>query len=169
MITLETIEDEYQKALDECGGVIPFDKWSIRAKAIKLTRHKTKYGIATSRGEVFVSQAFINTTAINKLRNTLRHELAHLAVGLAHGHNRIFKQCARDFGAMNAVDPAEIQAMDKAIGYKWQLLAHLVNGHTVDMGRVHRRHKKYAAYIPRRRVFMTIKDVVVQRFEYVAA
>lgn len=169
MMTFEMIEDEYRQALEHCCRVKPLQQWSVQPTRIALTRHKTKYGIATSRGEVFVSQAFISTGAINKLRSTLRHELAHLAVGLVHGHNSVFKQCASAFGANDKVEPAEIQALDKAIGYKWLLRAHLVDGQTVDMGRVHRRHKKYAFYTPRRRVFMTIKDVVVQRFEYVAA
>ncbi|MFL0801978.1 MAG: hypothetical protein K6L80_16135 [Agarilytica sp.] len=167
-ISFDVIRDEYNNALEQCCAVLAKPKWVVQPSALELTRHKTKFGMASSKGVVYINSAFIGTQAINKLRNTLRHELAHLAVGLAEGHNAIFKHCAQVFGANRAVPQSEILAFEQSVGYKWQLIAHLVDGRTVEMGRVHRRHKKYSAYTHRRWRYMVIKDTAVLRFEYVA-
>ncbi len=168
IIDFDVICDEYTIALDHCRDELPECEWAIRPSGLELTRHKTKFGMASSRGVVYINSGFIGTPAITKLRNTLRHELAHLAVGLAEGHNAIFKHCACMFGVSKDVPKSEIQAFEQSVGYKWQLIAHLVDGRTVEMGRVHRRHKKYTAYTHKRWRYMVIKDTAVQRFEYLA-
>ncbi|MFL0804891.1 MAG: hypothetical protein K6L81_14335 [Agarilytica sp.] len=168
VIDLNVIHEEYDIALNHCRAVLSENKWVVQPAAIELTRHKTKFGMASSKGVVYVNVGFIGTHAISKLRNTLRHELAHLAVGLAEGHNAIFKHCALAFGVSKEVPKSEIQAFEQSVGYKWQLIAHLVDGRTVEMGRVHRRHKKYSTYTHKRWRYMVIKDTAVKRFEYVA-
>ncbi len=167
IIDFDVIREEYEAALTQCCSMLPLAKWVVQPTALALTRHKTKFGMASSKGVVYINSGFIGTFAINKLRSTLRHELAHLAVGLAEGHNAVFKHCAAVFGATKDIPKAEIHAFEQSVGYKWQLIAHLVDGRTVEMGRVHRRHKKYSAYTHKRWRYMMIKDTAVQRFEYV--
>jgi len=146
LITLETIKGEYNSALSMCKKILPIHKWVLNPKGVDLTRHKTKYGLATCDGMTLISRAFIGTSAINKLRATLRHELAHLAVGLNQGHNRTFKRWARRFGALDPVDRSETLSVLDNINYKYQVTAHLEDGTQRDLGGVHRKTRRYTDY-----------------------
>lgn len=167
-ISAQCIEDEYQLAIHACAHHFPVEKWSVKPVQLKLTNCKTKYGIASIDGTVYINSAFIGTSAINKLRNTLRHELAHLAVGISHQHDAVFRKCERLFGADVKVSPEEIAEFEKNIPHKWLLLAHLVNGKSTVLGGAHRKHKKYAKYRPNIFRALTIDGIKVDRFEYLS-
>ena len=165
MITIDKIENEYQTALQQCSALVPLTSWAHPPQSVGLTDHKTKYGMATHDGRVLISKAFLGTNAITKLRNTLRHELAHLAVGLRHGHNRVFKRCAILFNALQPVSKAELDAVHNNTTYKWKLIAHFFDGSSKDLGGVHRRSKRFSEY-PRNGRQMLVEGELVAKFEF---
>ncbi len=168
MVTIckRVIDREYQNALKECVEALPLDRWVVIPSTMKLTSCKTKYGIACSDGTIQINSAFIGTHAINQLRNTIRHELAHLAVGISQQHNAVFRQCERLFGARCVVGAEELVAFEKNVSHKWLLMAHLMNGRSIVLGGAHRRHKKYLHYKPNIFRKLTIEGVPVNSFEY---
>ena len=167
LITFELIKNEFEQALKECGDRIPVDKWVHRPIGVELTAHKTKYGMATPEGMTLVSEFFIGTRAINKLCQTIRHELAHLAVGLKQQHNYKFKRCASFFGAMDSVDDSEVSQILDNIGFKWSLVAHMLDGSTKVLGGVHRKTKRYTEY-PDNGLRLSIAGIDVVRFDFQA-
>ncbi len=168
MITLEHIQDEYAQALLDCFAILPQRRWALMPSGVALTTHKTKYGMANHTGKVFISHGFLNTTAFTKLRNTLRHELAHLAVGLRHQHDAVFRRCERAFGAKTPVPADEIEQVHSNVPYKWRLLAHLFDGSVRDIGGAHRRTKKYTEYRPQAHRFMSVDGEKIRHFEFIA-
>lgn len=165
IITKEHIEKEYLLAVAECTDIIPIDKWATYPSGVTLTKHKSKYGMACPAGYVYINQSFLNTTATNKLRATLRHELAHLAAGLKHHHNRLFQRFNHAFGGDKEVPQAEMDEIKNNIDYKWQLFAYLKNGEKVFIGNVHRKTKRYTDYDNSRRK-MNYKGLPIERFEF---
>ncbi|WP_018690941.1 hypothetical protein [Algicola sagamiensis] len=165
-ITQEIIQEEYALALADCAACIPLSRWKIKPKVLKLTKRKRVYGMATIHGEVLINEAFIGTTAINQLRKTIRHELAHLTVGLHHRHNHVFQQCAKRYGARDAVATEETLSFQANQTFKWQLMAHLENGEVRDLGGRHRRSKRYTHYPQKYERFLLDKSVIA-RFEYI--
>lgn len=167
MITFERIQHEYSAALKDCFAALPLRRWAIEPSGVDLTTHKTKYGIATHTGQVLISHGFLNTSALTKLHNTLRHELAHLAVGLRHQHNAVFRRCERNFGATMPVPADEIEQVHNNVPHKWRLLAHLYDGSVRDIGGAHRRTKKYTDYQPQTHRFMSVDGEKIRRFEFI--
>jgi len=167
MITLDTIHSEYQSALAECFDTFPKKRWPPPPEGLELTHHKTKYGIARSNGYIYISEAFVGTESINKLRNTIRHELAHLAAGLRHGHNSRFRKFEAMFNARRPVSRSELEAVHNNISYKWQLFAHLIDGRVIDIGKAHRKTKRFSQY-PLNGRRMIVEDTLVKYFEFVA-
>ncbi len=167
LITFDVIKREYRAALTECYALLPREHWAITPRDVGTTNHKTKYGLATCKGMVLVGEILIGTHAIISLRNTLRHELAHLAVGLEHKHDRVFRRCAAAFNANLPVSREEIKEIEANISYKWKLIAHMKNGTIRDLGGVHRRTKVYLEY-PRNGRRMTVDGELVTRFEFEA-
>lgn len=167
MIDFDCIQKEFQLALEECDQVFPIEQWPHAPNTVKLTRHKTKYGMASPNGEVYVSQAFIGTNSLNKLRATIRHELAHLAAGIRHQHDQKFRQFEAAFGGNKKASAEEIKAVHDNIPFKWQVIAHLENGVVKDIGGAHRRSKRFKEYSPSRFNFMTVDGIKVKHFEFI--
>lgn len=165
------IESNYLSLLDELSQLVPLKNWHIRPAGIGLTKHKTKYGIAYSDGRIEVSCHFIGTTARAKLAQTLRHEFAHLAVGVHHGHNGVFRRCERLFGARpTAQTKDEEPQLHQAIGYKYRLLATLEDGREIDVGGYHRRSRNYLDYPCKKRGYCyRVKGLKVTAFRYLSA
>lgn len=166
-ITQLYIKQSYAEILQHLCAVTALENWSIKPQKIMLTQHKTKYGMADLDGVVYVNQAFINSTAHRLLDATIRHELAHLCVGLKHGHNTVFKAKAKQFKATFGKHlKQESQQINQAIGFQYHLYAVLVNGEHVLIRKAHRKHKKYTAYKAGRFRYLTIKGQKVHAFKY---
>lgn len=165
-ITKAMIANEFNQVLDACFGILDESKWRIKPQGLGYTEHKTKYGMATPSGMVLIGTHFVGTTAVNKLKNTIIHELAHLAVGLENNHNRRFKLMEKRFGGSGGVDESDYLEIAGNIKYKYNVIAHLANGVAFDVGGMHRKTKKYSQYMPTDRNFMSIDSVRVERFEY---
>lgn len=166
------VQQQYQATLHELNRVEPVKNWRIQPHALQATNHKTKYGMADRDGVVYINQAFIGTTAVHLLNATIRHELAHLCVGLQQGHNAVFKAKALQFKAQFGKHlKAESSQVHDSIGYKYLLYATLdkteVSGpEEILFKRVHRKHKKYINYKPGRFRYLSIKGRKVLLFRY---
>lgn len=166
-ITREHIENAYNTVLAELVKIAAIREWKVAPKGLGYTNHKSKYGLATSEGEVLINEAFRGTTAYKKLDHVLRHEFAHLAVGLDKHHNRYFRRVERMFGVDLSLDlAAEQNQVIAQTNPSYQLIAHLQNGKEVDLGVAHRRTKKYTEYSQDQKRFMSIHGVRIQSFEY---
>lgn len=167
MISWQAIEQTHAKVLDELLQVVPLSAWQHPPHGIKATDHKTKYGMADLAGWVHINQAFVGTESWDLLEATIRHELAHLCVGLNCGHNARFKAMERRFKAVfgrHLQDQAS--QLHNAIGHRYLLFAELADGTEVLLKRVHRRHRKYSHYRPRLFRYLTVGGQKVQRFRY---
>ncbi|MCX7554476.1 hypothetical protein OS175_11330 [Marinicella sp. S1101] len=167
MITWQDIQQCYQRTLRELQALVPTDKWQTQPQLIQLTQHKTKYGMADIKGVVYINQAFIGSEADGLLDVTIRHELAHLCVGIDQGHNAHFKSCARLFKANFGQHlKTQTQAINEAIGFKYKLFARLENQQEILFKTVHRKHAKYLNYKPKFFSYLTIKGQKVLSFRY---
>ncbi len=161
------IQQQYQTIFAELIQTEPLTQWQVKPSALRPTRHKTKYGMADVKGVVYINQAFVGTSAINLLDVTIRHELAHLCVGLHQGHNYIFKAKAKQFKAHFGQHlQSETTQVHDSIGYKYILYANLENGDEILFRRVHRKHKKYTHYKAGKFRYLTIKGIKVLSFRY---
>lgn len=166
-ITEQFVKAEYERVLADVCKVIPLHQWKLQPTGLDYTTHKTKYGVATPAGQVLINRAFVGTTAVNKLDFTLRHEFAHLAIGLQEHHNRRFRRAEACFGADVTRDlSAEKAQVIGAIDHKYTLIEHLVDGREVDLGGANRRTARYTAYPSNGRLNRSFRGVRVERFEY---
>lgn len=168
MIDWPLVTTEYHHILHELSAINALDEWSIKPQGLIKTNHKTKYGMADSSGFVHINQAFIGTTSYQLLQATLRHEFAHLCVGLEQKHNARFKTKERQFKAnFRTIERSEHQQVLQNIGFKYQLYASLKSGETVLLKQVQRKHQKYTHYKPTLFRYLTIKGQKVLSFHYV--
>jgi hypothetical protein len=164
-ITLKVIETEFADAVRECVKVLRIEFWLVKPLSVVLMKRKTAYGLASLSGVVSINEAFVGTTEIDKLRKTLRHELAHLAVGLKESHNQKFIHTNQLFGGHAEGNELGKQVRDK-IKFKWSLWAHFSDGSSELIKGAHRRDKKYGEYRPTAKFFMSVDGKRVEYFHY---
>ena len=165
MIDYETIVREYEFAIKECASKIPKYKWKHTPTAIKLTSRKRSYGVANIYGEILINKSYIGTNDIAHLRDTIRHEVAHLVVGIDEGHNRYFKRICRFLGG-SPDSTSYSKEVNANITHKWKLLMHMENGDVLTK-LVHRRSKAYTEYKPSWKCYRHVNGIKIIRFEYV--
>ena len=167
MITQELIQQLYQQILSEVQAIAPLHNWVIQPTSVEMLSHKSKYGQATKDGKIQISEFFLGTDAVEKLKNTLRHEFAHLCIGLSHHHNKVFRRVEKQFGVTEAGnDQQECQKILNKIPYKYTVFIHLMNGERVSLGGVHRKTKTYTEYDRNKQPY-SHKGVPILRFEFV--
>lgn len=167
IIDWSLIQLKYNEILVELNSQEAIVGWKVPPQDLKVTKHKTKYGMADINGVVYINQAFINSSAVKLLEATIRHELAHLCVGLQHGHNHIFKAKAKSFKShFGRHLKSETDEIHQNIGFKYLLYATLENGDEVYLRRAHRKNRKYTNYKPTMFKFLTINGRKVAEFKY---
>lgn len=166
MITNDLIQATYKECLAIAIDKLPLKSWNIQPTGVGLTTHKAKYGLATSKGEVLLNSSFIGTYAINKLKETIFHELAHFIVGFEKNHRAPFKR-AMSYISNDIVVPVEEHQMVKVNNsYKYRLLG-FTQGNIYNLEGAFKRTKKYLDYDPKSQRTMSIKGDKFLRFEYV--
>lgn len=169
MITIEYIQQKYNEIFAEVTAQFSLTTWAVKPSGVELTTHKSAYGYATAKGVVQINKAFLGTKAFTKLSQTLRHEFAHLAIGLEQNHNRQFRRVEGYFGVDVGQDlDDEIKMVLSNISFKYQVVVHLVDGRTVSIGGVHRKTKKYSEYNTETVPSMRCENVKIERFEYIS-
>lgn len=171
LITRENAQATFEAELKRANGIIPAKQWRhVPCFSLGFTTRKTAYGIASNRGTIFINECFIGLDTWEKLRETLRHEIAHLIAGVHCRHdsrwlsvfNRINTDCARDKVAAEAMKVCE------QIKPKWSLIAHFVHGKSLVVGHYHRRDTKKAKALPNQySVVIDGAQHKVVKFEYV--
>ncbi|NRB79191.1 MAG: hypothetical protein HRU38_11050 [Saccharospirillaceae bacterium] len=165
-ITFEIIQSQYEQELAHCMRAYHVDSWQTKPQKVGFTNHKTKYGLAMTNADVLINKAFIGTKAYNQLKKTIRHELAHFAVGLKHCHDNVFKMCLMVFDGDISVPQHEIDEIESNISFKWQVYANLEDGNRVYIGGVHKKTKTYTDYNQSERKNRSYKGVKVNTFDF---
>ncbi len=171
----DDINTIFEQCKADCIQQYPLDKWKIVPRSLIITRHKTKYGMAYSNGDVAFNHRFIDSHhSTYQLVRTLCHELAHLAAGLEAGHGQFFKQLNQRFSQQplqrclaTGISDDHGAEFKQRIGYSFWLVAHLDNGDTVKVKPVHRRSKTYINYTPNLFKQYRIKQLTVASFDYI--
>ena len=168
MIDHDHINETYWCCLKQVSALVPVTQWVVQPDSWLLTDHKTKYGMADVHGRVHINQAFIGSVAIDLLDSTIRHELAHLCVGLEQGHNRRFKAVERLFEAnFRQVPAVQIKHLHERIGHTWALYACFADRPKVLLKKVHRKHRKYTHYRPGMFRYLMYKGQKISSFQYI--
>ncbi len=167
-ITQKDVERLFNDIKVDLFNQFPLNDWAIKPRYFHWTKHKTKYGMANHRGDVYINDAFVSTTAWQLLEATLRHEFAHLYIGLAAGHNARFRKTASLFkSSFKRVPVEEVKQLRDQIRYQYNLFAILANGESVLIKKAHRKHAKYTKYKPRLFYNLSIKGCKIIRFDYI--
>ena len=126
-----------------------FEAWAHTFAGLELSRRtRRSYGQAHSDGRLVLSAQFLGTSALADLEDTVRHELAHLIVGIGHRHGPVWKAVAKKLGATpratgRAGDPSLQARMADA---PYTLIAVLQNGRKREIKTVFRRSRRYQEY-----------------------
>ncbi len=162
----EIVEEEHRLVLLILKHENVYPKWIHPYKSLQFINTKASYGKANSKGIVKISRVFLNTREYAKLRDTIRHEFAHLIVGNNRKHDYAWKYIAHLIGA----DP---KATHKATGQlanrmrrKWRLIGILEDGTEVAFHTSHNKMSKYLKY-KHERDNWTCRQGNIVKFHYV--
>lgn len=168
LISESSIDADYTRICHELFTLIAPHHWFIKPRKWCWTAAKTKYGMADCAGNIHINRRFLGSHFQSLLEAVLRHELAHLCVGLHHGHNKQFKQCERLFkGQFDATAQHQAKEYAQKVSYKYQLMAELVNGERITLKKTHRKHRNYANYRHNRYKTYYYQQQVIKRFIYI--
>ena len=159
-ITKEYIMELYYNILDELIDQYEYDEWDTVPAYLEIKKIQP-LGTADSKGVITISSNFIGTKEFDELQDTIRHELAHLYIGLHEGHNRWWKATARKFGAKPKSCQAVSLEMKKNI-YKYFLIAEMPDGELIPIRPGNNRMKKYTS----RTQTFSVRGVKVKQFHY---
>ena len=125
-----------------------YPRWAHPFRKLAFSHARRVLGQAHSDGTMKLSRVFIGTTAHEDLVDTIRHEIAHLVVGLRAGHGAAWRRAAAALGAIpragaRAGDPELLARMDDA---PWDLVAELADGSEVVLRASYRRARQYRDY-----------------------
>lgn len=167
LISKKHIHEQYTQVLNDLYTVVSISKWSIQPQGWLLTKAKTKYGMADINGYVHINHLFLNTPYWTLLDKVIRHELAHLCVGLGQGHNAEFHRVEGLFdGVFNQTCLHQARRFNELVTYKYKLLAVFPNGEEVMLKHVHRKYAKYTQYTKQRRTQYYIDGRLIRCFKY---
>jgi predicted SprT family Zn-dependent metalloprotease len=145
----QQIEDLIWKELERAMAIRPMHTWALNYNGWELTKAKTQYGQATSKGMLRISRIFLGTREFAQLRDTVRHEIAHLMCGMKAGHDVNWQHAARLLGCRPRAT-AEMQGELKRTAKKaWRLIGVLESGEEVSFRASHVKQSKYLKPNPR--------------------
>ena len=138
----ELVAQEYERAASM------FPDWAHPYSGLRFSRSKRCFGQAHIDGTLVLSRSFLGTDASEDLLDTIRHEFAHLVVGIRHKHNERWRCAAASLGATphargNATNEALNEKMSEA---PFTLVAVLRSGEERVLKPVHRRSRNYLNY-----------------------
>ncbi|MGP5159880.1 SprT-like domain-containing protein [Pseudoalteromonas prydzensis] len=168
MITIDFIQDKYQKYIKEFSDVIALDNWThYPLNKVELSSKATYLGEAFTSGLVELNERFIGTDCYSLLDNTIKHELCHLMVGIANGHNNKFKRAANRFDVQKNELFNDLSKIISKTKYKYEVYVKLVNGSRAFIGGAHRKSKKYTQYNVSDEKNLSYKSVTIDTFEFI--
>ena len=81
-------------------ALVHYPRWVHPFAGLEFNRARRTYGQAHRDGRVVLSTLFLGTRALADLEDTIRHEFAHLVVGIDERHGPRWKQVAQRLGAV---------------------------------------------------------------------
>jgi hypothetical protein len=163
-----TVEALYQRLQPELDHLIPIDQWAIKPVNWCWTTAKTKYGMADHQGIIHINRYFLETDFDHLLESVIRHEFAHLCVGLNQGHNKRFKNCEHLFKAQfDRKARQQANEYTRLVKYKYMLVAELFNGQSIKLKLTHRKHRKYTAYRYHKYQAYYYQQQAIKTFKYI--
>lgn len=130
-------------------ALVLFPNWVHPFAGLEISpRMRRSYGQAHADGRLRISAQFVGTTALADLEDTVRHELAHLIVGVGEKHGRAWKQVATALGATPRATGRSTNAdlHGRMADGPFTLVAELLSGEERVIRRVHRRSRRYRDY-----------------------
>jgi len=134
------------RELDRALGLFP--DWAHPFAGLSFNRARRCYGQAHRDGRVVLSTVFLGTAALNDLEDTVRHEFAHLIVGIEARHGPRWRAVARALGAVpratgRSQSPDLAARMDDA---PFTLVAVLESGEERELKPAFRRNRRFLDY-----------------------
>lgn len=125
-----------------------YPQWVHPFSGLTFNRAHRCYGQAHRDGRIVISRVFVGTGALDDLEDTVRHELAHLIIGIDKRHGPEWRRVARRLGAIprargRAVSSDLASRMDDA---PYTLIAVLESGEERELKTVFRRSRRYLDY-----------------------
>jgi len=125
--------EEHGRAIDLTNDSTSLDRFTFgfnnNKNRVGVTRHDSK--------RIEFSRTFLHSLDEAQARETMRHELAHAAVGPGHGHGITWRKMARFLGSDGSV--AAAGQWQKKEDYLWRIEC-AVSGDV--LGRVNRRGRR---------------------------
>lgn len=155
------------RELDRALALYPM--WAHPFAGLAFNRARRCYGQAHRDGRMVLSTVFIGTAALEDLEDTVRHELAHLIVGVEERHGPRWRAVARKLGAVpRATGRSRSQDLSERMDdAPWTLVAILGSGEERELKPAFRRNRRLMDYrlsAGQQRYRCAGQDVL--RFEY---
>lgn len=125
-----------------------FPVWVHPFAGLEFGRARRAYGQAHADGRIVLSSHFLGTSALADLEDTIRHELAHLIVGIRERHGPRWKAVARALGAVPRAS-GRSQAPDlhaRMNDAPYTLVAIMMNGKEHELKPAFRRSRRFLEY-----------------------
>lgn len=152
IITAQYVTEETLRLLHAISPLIR--KWATPFNSVEVADLAMKFGLATPEGHVRISSRFIGTDSEEALRETILHELTHLAIGLHHAHKRIFWRSLDALITQAGVDQGLAKTQKQQLSestlatLRYRLVAICEDGSEVEIGMFQKKHRKYTDYNP---------------------
>jgi hypothetical protein len=146
----QQIEDFIWKELEIAMKLTPMHNWAINYNGWELSKSKTMYGQATHKGILRISRIFLGTQEFNQLRDTVRHEIAHLICGMDAGHNCNWRYYASLLGCRPRASTPMQGELRETAKKQWRLIGVLECGKEVRFHAAHVQQMKYLVPNPRK-------------------
>ncbi|MEM6774306.1 MAG: SprT-like domain-containing protein [Pseudomonadota bacterium] len=146
-----------------------YPEWTHPFAGLDFNRARRSYGQAHLDGRIVISTVFFGTSALDDLEDTVRHEIAHLVVGIDARHGPRWRRVARALGAVPRASGRSTcdslnERMDDA---PYTLVAVLVSGEECEVKSVYRRSRRYQDYrLGERGAHYRYRGESVLRFEF---
>ncbi|MEO1078979.1 MAG: SprT-like domain-containing protein [Pseudomonadota bacterium] len=146
-----------------------YPEWTHPFAGLSFNRARRSYGQAHRDGRIVISTVFFGTAALDDLEDTVRHEIAHLIVGIDARHGPRWRKVARALGAIpRAAGRSSCESLNARMDdAPYTLVAVLTSGEECEVKSVYRRSRRYQDYrLGERGAHYRYRGESVLRFEF---
>lgn len=152
-------------------AIARYPEWAHPFAGLEISRRmRRSFGQAHADGRLRISAQFLGTPALADLEDTVRHEFAHLVVGVREKHGPAWRRVARDLGAIpRATGRSRCDHLQgRMADGPFTLVAVMQSGEERVLRRVFRRSPRYRNYrFDRGGQRYRIGNEWVERFRYI--
>lgn len=98
IITREFIVATVDKEVERAQRIFLGRPWAHYFSRVEIKPLARAFGRASIYGVITINEHYVGTSDVDGLVDTIRHEIAHLHIGIRHGHGKPFKLTARALG-----------------------------------------------------------------------